>query len=585
MIQGLIAEICNDGRICMAPKPFMMARNLLLGNIDERIHAHFSGEKKDGSFCITVGADGKMATDYIVRGDEVRYYANHVFNPDDQFVSMVNICGPMTRGGDECTYGSIDIRNQIMRAADYQQCRGHIVYINTGGGLCSCLPDYRMAFNYARARGQKVFMLIDGACYSCGAFTGAMSDGIYFTNPEDGIGSLGMYMAFFTLADGTKNAISGETYHEYYAAKSKHKNEWYRKAAEGDMSLVEEETNRDLDILLANLKSDRPSITDEQMEAGEYKVKDVIGTLVDGQATVQQLAQMLIDDYAQRQGAPVPLKEAADFVPSEPDKNDPQDPDNDNPENEDANASLLAPHSALSTSNSINTMKQYTAIPAAIGEEPMETLDGELTLQAQQAGALEQVLAAGNNRAAMLEAQLAQLRTQMQEAETAHAAAIEQLNTEHAAAIEQLNAQHGTAIEQAVTEATAQLNTEHAAAVEQLNTQHTAAIEQLNTEHTAAVEQAVAEATAQLNTQHAAAIEQLNTQHQQALDTANQRIADLSAEVEQLNAAAGSQPQAGQPDSNGQQSSVATTIATSCAYNPSMSAKEYAAYRRQQGQA
>lgn len=573
MITGLISEVCNDGRICMAPSAYMMVRNLLLANIDGKLHSHFSGEKHNGQTLVTMKADGQMLMDYIIPGDCPRAYA--ALNEDDQFVNIVYIMGPMTRGGDECTYGSMDIRDQIMCAADQSQCRGHIVYINTGGGMASCLPDYRMAFNYARSKGQRVDMIIDGACYSCGAFTGAMCDHRWFINPEDGIGSLGMYMAFFTLADGEKNQISGETYHEYYASKSPHKNEWYREAAKGNMDLVKEETDRDLEILLANLKSDLPTITDEQMKAGEFKCADVIGTLVDGQSTIQQVAADLIADYNARGGEALPLKLGAstNAEPAEP--SDPAPVDDDNAP-VDGGAAISNPEPT--NPNPTTTMTTYTAIPAAIGEEAMETVDGELTLQPEQAAALEQRLTAGFTHDAALQARIDQLTQQLSEQEAAHQTAIDQLNAEHATAIEQLNTAHAAALTDAETaHATAltEAQTAHAAAIEELNNQHSAAMTEAESAHAAAVEA--------LNQQHAAALAEAQNQTaaiQQQLTEQQQRVADLTSQVEALNAAPGQQSMGAQPASNGSQApAVKPGIVTQCKYDPSLSAEENARRR------
>lgn len=298
-----------------------------------------------------------------------------------------------------------------------------------------------------------------------------------------------------------------------------------------------------------------------------YRARDVMGSMVDEVGDVDAAVNWLMDDWNTRNGASLPIKTTADDTASQTDP-DPNAPSNDpdpsapvnepepkDPEDEDANSQ---------TSNH-NPMKQYTAIPSAIGEEAMET-PGELTLQEFQADALEQAIVASNARIADLEAQLAAAQQQVTSAAETHQAAIAQLNTEHQAAIDALNAEHQTAIDT--------LNAEHQTAIDALNTEHQTAIDALNAEHATAL-QTVNDATAAAQQQAATA--------QQNLADAQQRITDLTAEVESLNNAQGNQPQAGQqPVNNGQQPSAQATIVSSqYAYDPTLSARENAERRKQ----
>ena len=545
-------------------------RNLILANIDGRTDSQYKGTKDVGGFIRhTTAEDGtvKMVRDVVGDAEWLDYCGR--LKAEDRVVNLIRLNGPMTRGGAACSYGSMEIRDQIMTSADVPQCKAHIILCNTPGGMASCIQDLRMAVNYAHDHGQKVYMLIDGMCASGGTFASALCDGVYCVNLEDEIGSIGMYCSFFTLADGAENKITSEVYHEYYATASKDKNAWYRAAAEGDMKLIEKETNADLAQMIANIKKDRPSINDEQCTGAMYKMKDVIGSLIDGQTTLPQLAADALSEWEERGGSAVERKETADNVsdpepePAPVPEPEPEDPDNIDPEGDgdnDEGDGDGAQTSSEQNSNHTPMTKQYTAIPAAIGEEAMESLDGELTLSPEQAEALEARLAQEDTRVADLTHQLA-------DANAAHETAIAELNTQHENAVAELNQQHETAV--------AELNIQHQAEIEYARKAHATELESLRSQHAAEIEA--------LNGAHATELEGLNSQLAE-LRTQKEQLTqqrnDLQATVEELNNAQGAQPQAGeQPAGNGKQAPAKPRIVTSSTFDPRLSAEEN--YKRQ----
>lgn len=571
MYLGVLSEVMTDGRICMMPSAFAAIRNLFLANIDGRVSSHYNGVKNTDHIYLKMsalaenGEQAQFTKDIVSDAQSYDYWVG--LRPEDRIINVVRLTGPMTRNGDECSCGTMRLRDKIMYSATKPQCHGHIIYCNTPGGMATSLQDLRLAINYAHERGQHVYMLIDGTCASGGAFASAICDKTFFVNPEDEIGSIGMYSAFFTLEDGAKHAITSEVYHEYYATKSVHKNEWYRKASEGDMKLVETETNASLDQLLANLHADRPSITEDQMTGAMYKMKDVIGTLVDGQADLTDVANMLFADWDERQGAAIePKMGAAENPTSDPEpEDDPNEtPDDQVPVNEDDSESTESSSEDGTTVHSQTqhkeTMKQFTAIPAAIGEQPMESADGSIYLQPEQAEALENLCASEQNRVADLTADVDRLNAQVSEQQTT----IEAITAERDQLSSDLAKANDTMI--AMQQASQAVESNHVAAVAQLETEHQASIDQLNQTHTEAVNA--------LNAQL--------TELQGQLESLRQQNKDLQASVENLNNAQGAQPQAGAaPDNNGQQVVTSFALKSSSTFDPNLSAAENAARHRE----
>lgn len=586
---GIISEVMSDGRVCMLPSAFAGIRNLVLANIDGRHTSEFGGKKQTGTYQLRFDAEcSRMVQDYVGDTDFIKYCVN--LKPEDRVVNMVCLTGPMTRNGAECSIGTKGLRDKIMKAADIPQCKGHIIYCDTPGGMASSIQDLRMAIDYAHAKGQSVYMLIDGMCASGGAFASALCDKVFFVNPEDEIGSIGMYSAFFTLEDGAKNTITSEVYHEVYASKSENKNQWYREAASGNMNLVEEGVNKDLAELIEKMKADRPSILEEQMTGMMYKMKDVIGTLVDEQGDIASVATALLADFDARGGAPItnageekpeddPNNEP-EPEPQEPEENPDENPDDDeegkcNPKKDGkCNPDEEGKCNPDEDTNSFDNMKQFTAIPAAIGEEAMESADGTLFLQESQADALEALLQAGQTKEAELQQQLEALNAQMSEQQTT---AAEQLaaQVEQNEQLQQQLATLQTELENARNAAT-EAETAHTTAIAESDAAHTAAIETLQTELNEA-----REAAATAEAAHAEALEKVNNE----LANAMQQITDLNATVEELNSAAGQQPAAGEaPQTAGQQAPTIHVVTTRSTFDRNLSAKENAArWRNAQG--
>lgn len=367
-MQSTLIEILAERHYCLSKAVFPGIRANVFNFLQTRERQEVAHETRIRSFAAYEG--GKRVTDAAsllnfrayddddddMDDDDDRKENPAVKSEDRKVINIVRLTGPMTRGGGACSYGSLELRDILMEAADRDDVVAHIIYTRTPGGAASTLIDFRKAIDYIHERGQKIYMFCDGTVASGGTFLGAMCDGIYAFNGDDEIGSIGMYTAFFTLKDGAVNTITQETYHEYYAEKSTEKNKAYRDAAEGDMESVKKETEEYLDELLTNLRADRPSITEEQQSGAMYKMKDVIGTLIDGICSLGELCDMAFQEWSE--AAPSGNRQA-----------------NINPNN---------------NNQTMSKSKEYKEIAALCGESSyVSDLDGILSLQPEQADALE----------------------------------------------------------------------------------------------------------------------------------------------------------------------------------------------------
>ena len=71
---------------------------------------------------------------------------------EDAFIHIIRFSGPMMRNGGACAYGSMEMRDMIMEAADMPNCIGHIFIVDTPGGSSATKDDLQEAIEYAHSK-------------------------------------------------------------------------------------------------------------------------------------------------------------------------------------------------------------------------------------------------------------------------------------------------------------------------------------------------------------------------------------------------------------------------------------------------
>lgn len=407
----------------------------------------------------------------------------------NKFVAVLPVCGPITRNGDACSYGSIDFRDMMIQTSNHEECKGFIVYINSGGGSANAIPDYKYAIDYAHKQGKKVVALVDGDCYSAAMYLAVLCDEIYYVNVKDGFGSIGVYGGFYTMKSGEKNAYTNETWNEVYATQSYNKNEWYRKATDGDYSLLQSDLDALCEEFMSDVKAARPNVTDEYLHGATFDAKEVEGILNDGPSTLDELVNRFLAD--------------SDAKP----KND---------------------VTATNTNTNIN-MENYPLICSACG------------LQAGEIAVTEEGAYMNASLLDSLEAHMKEAEQKVTDAEQKVTTA-ENALAELQGKFDELSAQVNAANEaKAVAEnALAQAKEAHSKELSDLNAQHTEAIAKKDDELKALTE---AKEKAEIEFQGA----------KDALATAEQTIADKQAQLAALTNEAGEELNSGEaPENNGE---------------------------------
>jgi len=492
-----------------------------------------------------VTQDGKTHSRYGWRGDSLSEL-------NEPFVNVMPVDGPITRNGGACSYGSMEIRDWMMEAANNPACQGHVLTVNTPGGSAWAKNDFQQGIDYAHARGQRVIAFIDGLCASAGMYLASLCDEVYVMNPKDQLGCVGVMAAFFTMKNGDKDLSTGETYHEYYATKSINKNKEMRDIAENDDAklLIEELDNLEAEFR-ADMKAAFPNAKDEHLDGKVFDAKDVMGILCDGE---MMLGDIISRVFNLANGTEQPIERTANRKIAKRSKAGSGEPMQ--------QALAAGEHAAQqinnilsNKNNSINMKEQFPAVFALLGVEEMQLGEEGTFFNKDLLATLNAAIEAKNQENADAQA-LVQSLTQEKENLTQQVndlnSQVETLNAEHTKAIEDLSAAHTTAIEEKDNQISA-LEQEKADLQAKVD-ENATSMETLNAELTTAKESL--------------------TTAQNTIAERDQQISDLNATIDEMKQEPGEGAQGGSPANNGAGADGLHQASDAPQWDPTLSATE-----------
>lgn len=397
--------------------------------LEQNLNAHTLYERPAPTcgFVTVKAADGSIfyPEEYQISEDGKQVRGSWTLEDEEAqnfpFVSVLTVDGPITRNGGGCSYGSIDHRNMMIRAANHPLCRGHIFIINTPGGSAWAKNDYEQAINYANSLGQPVIAFVDGGCYSAGVYLASFCTERYYMHPKDQIGCIGVMASFYTQADGSKNQFTDETYHELYDPESFDKNREFRDVAnDGDSEKMVKELAELGVEFRADVKKACPNAKDEHLHGKVFNAEDVKGILMDDQSDFLSCVKRCFDLY-NGVAQPISRESSDDEDETKGSLNEPSDHPAHDPqlEPDQASSAKKENHQHTIHQKSIN-MANYPKINAACGMQDgqqievkeegafmnaplLDTLEAHLTSQ-------EQAVADAKQKATTAEQSLADLQ-------------------------------------------------------------------------------------------------------------------------------------------------------------------------------
>ena len=512
-----------------------------------------------------VTQDGKTHGRYGWRGDSLSEL-------NEPFVNVMPIDGPITRNGGACSYGSMEIRDWMMEAANNPACQCHVLTVNTPGGSAWAKNDFQQGIDYAHSKGQRVIAFIDGLCASAGMYLASLCDEVYVMNLKDQLGCVGVMASFFTMKSGDKNEFTGETYREYYATKSINKNKEMRDIAEDDdATLLIEELDQLEAEFRADMKAAFPNAKDEHLDGKMFDAKDVMGILCDGQ---MMLGDVIARGFALADGTAQPIARTAGRKIAKRQQTAGRGTTAAKSASVRMQAGAAKENVLSPTNNSINMKENYPAVFALLGVEEMQLSEEGTFFNKDLLATLNSAIEAKNKETADAKALAEQLTSEKNEL----TAQIETLNADHQKAIDDLKAEHAQAVEN--------LNADHQKAIDDLN----AKIADQEQDITAK-EETIGNLKNDLNAKQAEVDEKVNalaeketelngvkeslTTAEQTLAERDQQITDLNAQLTELQNNPGAEPQAGAaPQNNGGGTEGPQLVVNQYVYDPALSYKE-----------
>lgn len=244
------------------------------------LHGKKDGKKQNYFLSKKRGLEDKLYIGNIHRIESHLYWNDEELADDDQIINVVWVDGPITRDGGACSYGTKDMRDQVMYANTIPQVIGHLFYINTPGGESSARNDYEMMIEDSRKNGKVTVAFVDGLCASSGVNLASRCDRVIVMNPHDEYGCIGSMAAFWATPDGAIDR-DGSRYVEIVGDDCPDKNDWWREAAKGEYEKLRGLINKSTQEFHQSVRENRPLVKDWMLTGDVFEAQDVIPALVD----------------------------------------------------------------------------------------------------------------------------------------------------------------------------------------------------------------------------------------------------------------------------------------------------------------
>lgn len=215
-------------------------------------------------------------------------------------VAIIDAVGILTKYGDWCTYGAIDITNALKFADQHPNIKGSVFNVDGPGGSVGSIAPF---VDFGKTKTKPVVGLYDAA-YSAHLYgmLGAVDYVMADNDISSTIGSIGIVLQWI---DNRKYLEEkGYVFHEVYPEESKHKNESFRLAMEGKYDMIKKEMLSPAAIQFQefvkskrpNLKADHPGLltgkTFRAQEALELGLIDKIGSLESAIEMIHMLSEI-----------------------------------------------------------------------------------------------------------------------------------------------------------------------------------------------------------------------------------------------------------------------------------------------------
>lgn len=210
----------------------------------------------------------------------------------DKSIYVTYLTGTMLKHNSCGAPGTRTIGNELLQADQDPEIIGHIIIADSGGGAANSVKELSDAIQKLT---KPVVTWVDGIAASACIYAISYTDKILAHQPMDQIGCIGTMIELSGYAKYSRNN-DGYVHARVYADGSEEKNLGYEAALEGNATVIKEERLNPLnEQFIADIKSNRPNVTEDQLKGRTYYAKDVVGTLIDGIGSLEDAMNAVIE--------------------------------------------------------------------------------------------------------------------------------------------------------------------------------------------------------------------------------------------------------------------------------------------------
>lgn len=253
---------------------------------------------KNGVKFDAVGSFKNDCFDIVFNSEDRLIRRTYELENQDQFngVGIVKINGPILMGGGASTLGMLDVSKNVLSMAKDNRVKGFIFDMDSGGGSTAAVEIMVDTINEVKAMGKPVYVLISkgGTLASAAYGIASAADAIYYQSDMSMVGSLGTMLQ--TEGRAANSEKDGVKYIRLYATKSVLKNKSIEEALNNDnyTLLVNELLDPVNERFISTLQTNRPKLTNNQLDGNAIFAKDDSGIYLDGKSTIEDLFQKII---------------------------------------------------------------------------------------------------------------------------------------------------------------------------------------------------------------------------------------------------------------------------------------------------
>ena len=196
----------------------------------------------------------------------------------EKFVSIISLTGTVLKHDGACgAKGTRTIAARFREADADPSVVGHILVVESGGGLASAVPE--MADTLSSLT-KPVVAWVDGLCGSAAYYIASYCKQIIASHKEDQVGCIGVMVGLNGYKEFHEDS-SGLVTARIYSSLSNEKNRDYEEALKGNFNLIRESLDPMAQQFHEDVKNNRPSVKQEHLQGRTYRAEQVLGSLVD----------------------------------------------------------------------------------------------------------------------------------------------------------------------------------------------------------------------------------------------------------------------------------------------------------------